>query len=103
MRAPRERLARLDRAEIDDRTRALRRESAFAEDLGAQPRTALIDVGEACPLLIRDFEKRNDGLDPRVVHEDVDRADLLPSTLDGGFDVLPFRDVAFHDERAPAF
>src|SRR5690606_13062279 len=54
------------------------------------------------PLLVGELEERHDGLDARVVDEDVDGTELLPHAVDHGLDVGPARDVALHGDRPAA-
>ncbi len=66
------------------------------KNLGTKPCTAQIDVGKPCPLLIGKLEKGNDGLDTRIIDQNVDRAEFLPGFVDHGLNVGTARNIAFH-------
>ena len=49
-----------------------------------------------------ELEERHDGLDTRVVDEDVDGAELAPDAIDHRFDIRSPRDVGLYDKGVPA-
>jgi hypothetical protein len=57
---------------------------------------------QARPLIVGELEERHDCLDPCVVHQDVERPELLPRLVDHRLDFRALRHVGLHHDGAPA-
>src|SRR5882757_1653758 len=101
--ASRQDLARLDGTNVDDRTSAAGGHCLAAENLGAEPLSAQIDVDEVNPLLVSQLQKRNDRFNACVVHQHIDRSEFFLRSLEHGFDLRAFSYICLDRDRTPAF
>jgi hypothetical protein len=82
---------------------ALRRSAtdAAAEYLETSHSPRRFTSGLAGPLFVGELEKRDDGLDARVVHQDVDRAQFAPHAIYHRFDFGAIRYIRFRGNGPP--
>src|SRR5580704_1336835 len=101
--ASRQDLTRLNGTNVDDGTSASGSYRLPAENLGAEPLTAQIDVDQIDPLLVSQLQKRNDGFDPGVVHQHIDRSKFFLRACEHRLDLRALPDVCLDRDCAPAF
>lgn len=68
--------------------------------LGAQPGPFQIDREDTLPFRFRHRRGVEIGVDARVVHQDIESAELLPRCGDGPLDIRLASDIAAHEEDA---
>ena len=100
MRASGKDLSRLDGTDVHDGALAALRNQPPAEDLRGHPAALQVHVDHVLPLLVRQLQERDDGLDAGVVDQDVDGTELLPRLCEQAFEIFAFGDIARDGERA---
>ena len=82
----------VDRGDVHDRAAAVRRHDS-RHPLRHEERAGEVHADDALPLFVREVEERAVVVDPRAVDKDVDRAEALGRSSDGGVDLCWFGDV----------